>query len=878
MLINLTVSSGALSPTTTETSVTYNGSTWSFDTGVTAGTFVTGEPFVVSDQAFNITQVTPVSSDIQSDTYIGNGLVLNPFIAESDSWNQGFDGYYGVNPSGELSYVMPYDAAKNIDPTLTATNISVSLNDVASYVKMIRLASKTNTTSASVAEAYNVLTILDAVPLANSIRPGMTGTTKTIRQRPTDFTPRSHTLPASWPTISAIIASVPSSTASLVDEAEKRNYLRLEGGIGEGTYSANVAEKYGQFLSAMNSSAPSAAQREAMVDKALTFWADIEAVLDEGYSLGGGAGQGGGIWLWGMAAAALYKDASIKTKVLAASLQPNSPFWVDVDNTTGVVINENRVSTPFFTEQIGQPWVLPSVSTGAHHGRYQLQGGMVCVWEVLGVCSFSQGPATFANGAEMILDGHGSTDTDFFNGALLGYAERYRHFYDIQWTANSYNPSLAYVDGWDQVIGFGDFTPWAGVPDQPVNFEIDVADNYFSAGDGTVTLNTQGIDYAPGGVTRTDVRVSLDNIQFVENTSVTVTANEFAWTGLLKGVVHYCGWRRGNAAGLGPWSLNVPKLVFNSGLERSKVTTTGTDTLAAPTYTGGTSPLVHKRLYPQWEYATWGAAGTTLTANEVELAAGVGYPVAYPAPTYAYDWETSATGGGAGFSTTGVTTAIYTRALADAEQFLRCKITATNSQGSEVAYTNEVECPAVTVLPAGTLIDTDFTGSWPIDYSSEVTSISATSCTYSHVVQGTLGGKGDSSGYIFFDKDATNPTGYFDINVAAATSTTYNVDLEAVVAWARNVGVYTITIEEVNTGTPLLTITKTAPGDLDAEQIGGYPGAGQSIDAVTFSYTGSQFTTGTETALRFKFASTNTRSGSTFDGDWGIQKLKIVAV
>jgi hypothetical protein len=163
---------------------------------------------------------------------------------------------------------------------------------------------------------------------------------------------------------------------------------------------------------------------------------------------------------------------------------------------------------------------------------------------------------------------------------------------------------------------------------------------------------------------------------------------------------------------------------ITSGTDRNKVTTTGTDTLAAPVNT--TAPVIHSRLAPAWGFETWTPESGTLSVDDTELSAGVGYWSGYPAPTYTYQWKRDAV------NISGETNAIYNRVAADADSDLTCEITATNASGSASLTTAAVTAPAIQSPPSGTLIDTNFRGAFVIDYATEWGNVTTNNATATH--------------------------------------------------------------------------------------------------------------------------------------------------
>lgn len=774
--VNVTVA-GETIATGQQSSVSYNGVTFIFDRDMPVGVFATGEPFVVSDQAFKITSISPASSDLQSDGFVGHGAMKNAAAAAAA---QGFDGYLGSYPI-KTTYETAYSASLNIDPAISG-DIALAAGETATITKSVRAAGKTsNTAQFQTIGAYVHLTVLDTPPPSGTVRPGIAGSTKRLRSvNDVAFTPRGFALPQSWPSVGSILASVPEDLGLYSSAGEKRRFFRIDQALGTTNdgYSAEITPFYARYIYALNSIALTDVQRAAALARILTFANDIEAALGAGASLNAGAGQGGGIWLWGMAAAALLQDETLLQTIRTAGLQPDTPFWISAADVGVPAPGKAGVAAQtYFIEQIGVPHVQPD-EVGSHHAaRYFTIAASLISWEALAILGFDQGPGAMASGAAMILNG-GANDSTNQSAAILGLMAR-----RDTWSPNpqtSYPTETAWRDGWSQVLGFGDFTPWTGKPEQPpMGNDSVLNDDYFAAGAGAgdITFDEGGIDFATETVTRTDMRYSLDNVQWVELSDVALTGGQFTISGLLNSAAHWCGWRRHSVSGTGLWSANHPYATpITSGADRGKVTTSGTPASAAPDYTGGTRPQIHARLHPGWAYETWKPVSGTIDVDDVELSAGVGYVAAgYPAPSYTYQWKRD------GVNISGATAKNYTRTAADAGTVLTCDVTATNASGSDTVTTAGVTCPAIQNPPAGTLIDTDFRGAFAIDYEGELQSASGTNYTVTHAPTAQPIDQGENYGALFFDKTGGYPSGWFDLSRAAVASTAYDLSGQIVI-------------------------------------------------------------------------------------------------
>lgn len=775
LTLSVSPASAALSPTTSQTSATFDGVTFTFDRAMPVGTFVTGEPFVVSDQAFAITAISPASSDIQADGFIGNGAMKNASVVDAAPL-QGFDGYLSSYPP-KTTYETPYDTATNIDPAING-NIAITLGEKASITKTVRDAGKTtNQNQFQTIAKYVTLTVLDTAPPVDSYRPCTAGTTKPIRSRADlDFTPRNIALPASWPSVASILADVPNDLG-LYDAGERHRFYRIDNALGTTNdgYSAEIVDHYARYVYLANCSDVTEPQRQEVIDRIITFANQVEGRIDAGEGINFGAGQGGGLWLWGMAAAAMLKDDTLHQKFRGAAAPDTLCKWVSSTDIGAPAGGKSGVAAQtYFDEHLGLPWCQPDELGSHHEARYVETASHIASWELVSVLAFNQGPVGFSNGYQMLLNGGANNNTNQ-RAAAFNHAARY-----VTWnldTTSQVGPSAALIDAWDDLVAADTLPAWTGIPEQyPTGQPLYAFDDVlFTEGAGSITFDEPvGTDYATETITSRDFRYSLDGVQWVTVAGVTLPHTE---TGLLRGAVHWCSARRSSASGAAPWSGNFPYAQpLDSGTHRNRKTPTGTLTAAAPDYTGGTQPQIHARLHPAWAYEIWKPVSGTLAVDDVELSAGVGYPSGYPAPTYAFQWKRG------GVNISGATSKAYSRTAADAGAVLTCEVTATNASGSDVVTTAGVTCPALTTLPAGTLIDTDFKGAFAVDYETEIAAATSSGATWVH--QSTYAASVVSSnvGAFHLDKTGANPSGTLPLQGTASTATTYNVTAELVLS------------------------------------------------------------------------------------------------
>ena len=775
MLINATVLAAGVGTiaTTDETSVTYDGVTFTFDRAMPVGFFVgpalgaetEGEPFVVSDEAFNITSITPASA-VVGGVYQAHGTAKNP----SFTTTQGFDGLLG---GGDINRATTYATGLNIDPG-NSGNIAVSLGEKASFVKSVRRTGITDPDDMQPISKYIVLTTLDAAPPAGAVRPGMSGTSKPILKRSdVVFVASDFAAPGSWSGFAAVKSLTADHHGIFCNSGERQRKFRLDNVIGTTTsgYSANIIDEYAQFLLYLNASGTSETDRQFIIDRVLVWGADIETRADEGDGFGNeandfgargsGAGQWGNVWLWPMASAALRKDAALHSKIIAQDFQPvGNGFWAASDDIGQAADGKWGISgQTYFDEHLAWPHIEPD-EFGSHHGaRYVWAGGKIVAWEQAAILAFSQGPAGKASGEAMILNGGSDNSTNQRAGAKA-WVSRYRTWQPTVSSADSVGGGFS--DLFDTLVTDGLLTPWTGIPDQPPHGSADLG--YFTTnGNGAIQLDVPaGFDYATETITQRDLRYSLDGVQWVVSSNIGTLP--YTESGLLQGVDHWMGWRQTSASGASPWSGNYPwNQPVDDGDTREVLATTGTEGAIAPDYTGGTAPIVNQRTYSGWAFETWEPAPSTFAFDELLLSAGVGYPSAGGVPTsYTYLWST------------GATTKQYSLTASDLSTAVTCEVTATNASGSAAVTTAAITVPALGALDAGVLFQSEFDVDYMLRYETERLAATVTNGTavFSY---STIAKTGLTKGSLYVSNTSTRPEMEHDVGTMT-DGVTYRVE------------------------------------------------------------------------------------------------------
>lgn len=781
-----------------KTSATFNGVTFSFDRPMQTGNFVTGEPWVVSSEAFDITSISPASATV--DGYVAHGAMKDPYV----DTEQGFDEMIANSTTGAMRFGnTAYNASLNIDPGVSGP-ISISLNEETSIVKTVRLPSVTTPEEWQTIEKYVPLHVLSSAPPADAYPPSSSGTTKTIWTRGDLNTNvlRSITMPPEWTeTYSSASATIPRDLGLYgTNGGEARRRFRLDSALGTASsnYSATLARIYARYLTLLHDNSVLAQDREAIIDDVARHAIQIHGLVSRGWMIGDnktGAGQGFAYWPWLVYGAFLLSDADMMTSAkITNSTGINNGQWVDSSFVGRPAPGKAGVtSQTFFLEHVGMPFMIPDEFGSNHDTRYGAIATHATFVEHTGILLLQNGP-NGETGADVIL-ADGPFDNTNQRAASLAVLQR----------AITHKPH--YVNAWSIPLDFealyqvawplSGLTGWSGQPDQlPVSEDLTKA----TPGDGQLSWDLSSLDYTTETETSKDFRYSLDGVQWVEVADV---SDVDSVTGLLRGVEHYYGFRSNSASGAGLWSANYPyNQPIDSGTFRNVATTTGTETASAPAFT--TAPSIHARLHPSWGGSSWIPVSGTLPDSKVELICGLGYSSGFPAPTYTFQWKRN------GSNISGETNQTYRRVAADAGANITCEITATNASGTDTATTAAVTAPALSTLPATKLIDTDFTWPFIIDYETEFVAITAVSANAVHQPnEAFFGGDeqlaGANAGALQCDKTSSWPQLEMPLKNQAVAGTTYNVSGQFVATGTPSSGAYfqikntagTILFEEV---------------------------------------------------------------------------------
>jgi hypothetical protein len=645
---DVVVTQGPDIPTTMETSVTYLGVTFFFDRAVRVGYFVTGWPFVVSDQDFEITSITPASAVV--DGYWANGAAKNPaeYVVQDDSngdplpdTGQPFDELMTVGQPANIGY----RSSENIDPAATSANIVIALGEKATILKSVRAASATAATW-TVVKPWVPLTILDAVPPVGTYRPSMSGTAKILRNRSdVVFTPRALPLPDLTLSAQECIDRTPRIQANFSKFGDTRRRFRhdsLDNPAISTNYSKDITTTYSAMILHLNSNTATAAQKQTIIDILMEHAGDLEGLIETGWYpgrdepwWGQGAGQHGLMHPPLIAAAAMTRDMRFFTA--ANAIESNA--WSNGDWITSAMVGQaappasGTEASTYFDSMVGMPDIRPDEFGPHFSARYKGIGGHICGWELAAMVLFNDGPAGFSDGLAMILNG-GANDSTNQRAASLNFLARWVTF--TPESGSSSPTKFGWIPTWQAIVAELGLSLWSGTPEQPPHGRPSSAfeDPYFTATDGGIRFDLPaGYLYTTTASTQMDLHRSIDGVQFVELLDV---AANFDWTGAIVGVPHWMGWRNRAGGLISEWSENFPEDSANLSALKSVKTPTGSPSNAAAVFTH--DPEIHYKRYPDWVHSTWLPAPATLSLAQEELAIGDGYYTGFPAANYTYEW------------------------------------------------------------------------------------------------------------------------------------------------------------------------------------------------------------------------------------------------
>lgn len=659
-----------LQPTTLEISISHGLATYYFDKPVRVGTYADGQPFAVSDQAFNVTQVTPDSAAVLSDAYTtgtsdpgtpvsptnydANGLMVNPWFGSDTT--QGFDGLLGVyaKDSGQIVATSPYSASLNKDPALAGA-YAVNVGDEASLVKSVRASGLTTPSGSWIHfDDLAVMHIVAAVPPLGAYAPAVCATSKT-----STFTraKRNKTvLPGFTPSSGMPTLDTASSGKYLTPFSLNPMFARGPAGGADAyrryfanTYTAlhGYSREYGLYFADYVAGllAAGSGVDDAYLDPALAISLQLLGMVDKnsGHWGSAGAGQWCGHVQFAMLAGFMFDAAVAGTLNKALQVEGNcngQQYWVtsgQVGIATSWPGNHNYNKATHFPENVDKPWWdVNRVASGTLDldgevaADYEDGGGSggASFPEMLNCALLKNGPSG-KDGSQVMLRGGAADKTNPY-ASSLAYYDRYRSFKNDVYATTTFRQSR-HTAYWDDRRGDCAVARWTGTPDA-FTPQVSSQGPYLAAISGGFSWDWTSAENATETILEWQTQYSQDAKTWVDVATQAVSGTQTSLTI----EPHYVRFRRRSASGWGPWSFNHKRHSDDSN-ERFVVTPTGTPSNSAPAF--AVDPAIFKARYTNWAGPSWtDATGNTLTSAEVAhgMEASKGYVTGYPDPTVTY--------------------------------------------------------------------------------------------------------------------------------------------------------------------------------------------------------------------------------------------------
>lgn len=766
------------------------------------GQYVTGHYFIVSDTAGKITSYSPASAIINGAW--ANGAAVDHFSQNGQPWDQFLA---SSSISGIDASKVAYTHADNIAPGANDA-MTWEAGDFKCFIIAQRRPGVTSNAFWTTIERYARVYIVPEVPLADEYRPapywgGAGQRPRYYRSMIQSGSIRSLTFPSSWPyTAATVIPRVPPDLGFYGHVSNNHRRHRQHDSLYLGAianYSARITDKSAQYVMQIHNAATSEADRQTLIDGTICKGIDMEGAISHGWNgvpsyfaptfyRGTGAGQNADYELWIYAAAFLLGSSTMLAAAQSIGSTRSTPgYWVDnswVGKGTPQVTGGGKThnTQTFFSEHVGQPLMIPDEFSSEFSTRYGVEAYWTNAWETLAIAMFQNGPGGI-NGVDAVLRG-GALSQANTSAAHVAFLQVIREM--KPWPMATNDPTDVWRDLYDLVWPLTGYSQAVYTPPQlPLQVsESSSGDDWMFAGPGNGEIGWDVSGHAVAqNATRADFRYSHDAIQYREKSGVALNSDTGAEAlALLAGQTYYAGMRFVNAQGAGPWSAHYKGTT--DGVERGKFTTPGTPPSVAPVNI--VPPSVHVRAYPSWR-ETLGAytpVSGVLAADQIELACGSGIWEASPfSPDTHQTFELVRNG-----SPTGVFGRNYIRRRSDAGSTLAWRVTTNNGVGSSsVLTTAPVTCPALNLIPATTLFDTELGWDAVIDYEASVegASLYNASIEFDPTFTQAMGEDEEplatSPGVLFCDTLGSYPTVHIPPHNPALANKTYLVEIEAIV-------------------------------------------------------------------------------------------------
>lgn len=876
--------------TTLETSITHGSATFRFSVPVPVARYVGGQPFVVSDRNFTITQIEPDGASVASGTflqagvsksgqsYVKNGAMVNPWIPTGSS--QGFDGLLGVykDGTGQTQAIIPYDASLNVDPAMSGA-YSVSVGDAKSIVKSVRRDGMTTPGQWRHFDDWCVLHIISSAPPVGAFAPSPSDLDKSSLFKLSDLDKSalgdgfaySSGMPSQATVISEDYFHGFQPYFAQLAEPRRRMVIDLvtERGGNTTPYSREYSRVWSKALAAIL--AEGQAADDDLYYKMIDFGLHILGVLNRGYAGNSGAGQDNGhvqfVWLVGHSFHAAMPTLMDRVRQIKGNCNMMQ-FWVHDFHVGQDCRWPGNHSVYMFTptnQHLGKPVWSPQVIDRLPINNneidvqvdadYGATSNLASFLEVTCIALLKNGPGG-RDGSQTFtgMDTWSSTRTD--QAASLAYYDCYRTFCTSKQVYGLKQDSLAdpasrnfYDDRRaDCLLPRYSTTPEAFTPD------TSKTSNWLTATTDGFSWDLTGAGHATETVLEYNIQYSLDRLSW-SNTSTQAVSGTQSGRPSTK---HYVRWRWRSASGWGPWSENVPHTSTTS--ERLIVTPTGAPS-GAPTNTS--APVIVQTLYPMWLGPSYEVSSSPVSPTRtLDLACSTGDWSGDLTGGFVYKWQRDSV------DIVGATSKTYTWTSSDRGKSLRCGVSA--DAGSSWTYSNAVSIPSLSSPPAGTIINSGLNSADFVltsVYSSFVSNSSAGTVTLLpvYIRPDNTGTSTLADGIIRFKKTSANPAliGNLAADVPLTPGTTYTVTVDIGIG-LQSVPISANTTVDFGTTSAFTTLYTTQT----VISASGYP----KVQTITFTFTPSSG----QTALWIR-VKVPTGTGGTAGGDPTITRIVVTS-
>lgn len=713
-----------------------------------------GHPTMISDRAFTWS-VTPAPASIPSGSFVmgtvtvsgasypANNVQETPFFGAAgegaaDQYGttpQGFDGMSAVYSDGNG----PSDSTTQVySAGLSAAQpIAVAIGQKRSFVIGFRKAGVTTPTGWERFGAWLRITVLDAVPPAGFFAPAASATDKTVRYT-TAMRNKSvlsgRPLAAGKPDLATCIASGYVRQSIIPDfgqsgEQRRIAFAGLWSSIG---YSRDSGQIFNDVLAALH--AQGAAADDLTLNRMLDYAIQLEALLERGHLHMGGAGQNSGHKQIAAFGAFVFQSVSgtYSRMMSVVGSATHQHHWVrptDAGRGTLSVFDSNHdisqrvydsghVGRAQYSAELPFYFATPVVNyapgynisrlryDAAFPADYESVASLATFGEFVNICLLKNGLGGVDGSQALLMGGANSTANPF--AASLNYFDQLRIMRaDLTSDGSLFTPrEAAHYDAHRDSFA----VPRVGMTPADVTPDGVVPSGILSAGNGQFTWNLSGIggDYPAATAWQIEyalpVAADLYGVQWIAVDAPAISGTQ---TGLPPGIKLYVRWRRQNAHGWGPWTINFPK-VRAAGLgttadkaERCTITLTGS-TATAPA--NSVAPVIYRRTYTDY----WGPLYTLVTdpaglVVDSDLIAGRGKSTGNLSALPLIKWQRNSV------DISGATAAVYRLTSADLGQNIRHGIS--EDGGATWTYSTPIAI-AGPVYPAKTLTAFDGTNDW----------------------------------------------------------------------------------------------------------------------------------------------------------------------